>query len=143
MRFTLTSVLLVLVAVAGADVIHVPGEYPTIQEGIDAASSGDIVMVAPGTYVDEIELKAGVIVRGAGEGQSIIDGGGDAGDVVKAVGNAITPDTKLQGFTITDGLCPGTNHHLEPLQQLLGVEFLVEAYRGIDQDDRQQACSTQ
>ena len=36
-------------------------------------------MVAPGTYPEEIELKAGVVVRGAGEGRSTIDGGGDQG----------------------------------------------------------------
>jgi hypothetical protein len=93
--------LFAVAAVAAADIIYVPGQYTTIQEGIDAASAGDIVMVAPGTYAEEIDLKADVVVQGAGEGQSIIDGGDDAGDVVSAVGNAISRDTKLKGFTIT------------------------------------------
>ena len=87
--------------------IHVPGEYPTIQQGIDAAVSGDIVMVAPGHYLEEIILKAGVVVQGAGEGLSVIDGGGNSGDVVRAIGNAIHSDCKLQGFTVTGAISGG------------------------------------
>jgi parallel beta-helix repeat protein len=86
---------------AGADVLQVPGDYATIQGAIDAASPGDIVVVAAGTYYEEIDLAAGVVVMGAGEGASIIDGGGDQGDVVRAIGNDITSATRFQGFTVT------------------------------------------
>uniref|UniRef100_A0A7C4GAK6 Right handed beta helix domain-containing protein n=1 Tax=candidate division WOR-3 bacterium TaxID=2052148 RepID=A0A7C4GAK6_UNCW3 len=91
----------VIIATCLGRIIHVPAEYPSIQQGIDAAGAGDIVLVAPGRYVEEIRLKAGVTVRGAGEGRSIIDGGGDPGDVVSAIGNSIRNDTKLIGFTVT------------------------------------------
>ncbi|UCG44167.1 MAG: VCBS repeat-containing protein [candidate division WOR-3 bacterium] len=111
MKSALVSVVLAMAMPGLCRVIHVPGDYPTIQQGIDAAVSGDIVMVAPGTYPEEIELKSGVVVRGAGEGRSIIDGGGDQGDVVRAVGNAINRDTRIEGFTITgasnSGSMPG------------------------------------
>jgi hypothetical protein len=36
---------------AQAAVRNVPGTYPTIAAGLAAASSGDVVLVAPGTYV--------------------------------------------------------------------------------------------
>jgi len=31
-------------------VIHVPGDFPTIQEAIDAAPEGSEILVAPGSY---------------------------------------------------------------------------------------------
>jgi len=91
-----------------AVIIHVPGQYPTIQQGIDAAGPGDIVMVAPGRYLEEISLKADVIVSGAGEGLSIIDGGGNTGDVVTAIGNNINNNTKFKGFTVTGAISGGS-----------------------------------
>jgi len=33
-----------------ATIIHVPADQPTIQAGINAASNGDAVLAAPGTY---------------------------------------------------------------------------------------------
>jgi hypothetical protein len=100
MKRVVLALVTVVCIKAAAVIIRVPGQYPTIQAGIDAAGSGDIVLVDAGTYPEEINLKAGVVVRGAGIDQSIIDGGGDPGDVVRAVGNAIGPDTKLEGFTV-------------------------------------------
>jgi parallel beta-helix repeat protein len=83
------------------------GCYDSIQKAIDDSSAGDTINVAAGTYVEDITLKAGVKVIGAGASSSIIQGTGGTpstrAPVVKANEGNITSDTLLQGFTITGG----------------------------------------
>ena len=71
-----------------------------IQSAIDDAMVGYTVKVGLGTYKDNIELKDGVQVLGAGAGVTTIDGGG-SGNVVTA--NNVDSAAKLDGFTITGG----------------------------------------
>ena len=65
------------------DTIAVPKDYPTIQEAIDAAENKDTVLVAPGTYVENIDFKEKAITVTSSEGASVtaIDGN-DIGSVV-------------------------------------------------------------
>ena len=42
-------------------VINVPGDFPTIQAGIDAANNDDTVEVSPGTYFENIDFKGKLI----------------------------------------------------------------------------------
>jgi len=83
--------------------IHVPGDQKTIQAGINAASNGDTVLVAPGTYKESIDFKgkAITIVSSAGAASTIIDGGRHAPVVLFDTGE--TRASVLNGFTITNG----------------------------------------
>ncbi|MFG0330744.1 MAG: right-handed parallel beta-helix repeat-containing protein [Phycisphaerales bacterium] len=63
-------------AFVAADIIEVPGDYPTIQEAIDAAVDGDEVHVASGTWYEAIDfLGKSIRVFGANpHRRTIIDG---------------------------------------------------------------------
>ena len=56
------------------EAIHVPFEYPTIQEAIDAAEPGRIVYVHAGYYFERIRMKDGVDVIGESKDNTYIMG---------------------------------------------------------------------
>ncbi|MDP2897091.1 MAG: DUF5011 domain-containing protein [bacterium] len=92
----------------------------TIQEGIDGASDGDTVIVAEGTYVENVQFKGkNIVLRSTDPSDptvvenTTIDGG-DAGPVVTFAGTEDETCT-LSGFTIRNGnaeigagICGGT-----------------------------------
>src|SRR5947209_17851598 len=68
---------------ARAATINVPAGQPTIQAAINAASNGDTVLVAPGTYYENINFmgKAITVTSYCGPEVTTINGGA-AGSVV-------------------------------------------------------------
>jgi hypothetical protein len=65
LNFGLTiCVILFLPAGSAARVIHLPQEYKTIQQAIDAAQAGDQINLTAGNYKGNIILKPGVSIYG-------------------------------------------------------------------------------
>ncbi|MCD4731491.1 MAG: FG-GAP-like repeat-containing protein, partial [Bacteroidales bacterium] len=104
-------------------VIHIPGDFPTIQSGIDVAQSGDTILVAPGTYYENINFNGKNIVVASHYildddlefiNSTIIDGSQaqytDTASCVRIVSGEDSTAV-LQGFTIRQGT--GT-HWVDP-----------------------------
>lgn len=87
--------LLAQPAMADPGDIYVPGDYPAIQQGINAATSGDTVHVAAGTYYEHITIDKPLILLGEDRETTIIDGGG-TGNVVYVTADHV----EISGFTV-------------------------------------------
>ena len=70
-KLLLLKPLILLTAIVSAQIIHVPGDYPTIQEGIDAAVTGDTVLVAENTWYENINFSGKAITLAS---EFILDG---------------------------------------------------------------------
>jgi parallel beta-helix repeat protein len=97
-----------IASLEAASTIRVPADQPTIQAAISAASNGDTVQVAAGTYVENLNFlgKAITVTSEQGPDATIIDGNG-AGPVVAFV----TGESRLavlNGFTIQNGNASGS-----------------------------------
>jgi len=106
-KFTVAISILLLASVSiQATTIHVPADQPTIQAGIDAASAGDTVLVAEGTYYESsIVLKSDLILQGeCGESICVtIDGNGQ--EQLLIVSN--DDNVIVNGISFTNGYAMG------------------------------------
>jgi len=55
--------------------VLVPQCCATVQEGVDFAREGDTVIIAPGTYVENVLVKKKITLTGAGGGETVLDAG--------------------------------------------------------------------
>ncbi len=110
-KFLLIAALFcVAAAAAPADAyeIRIPVDYPTIQEGIDAADWGDTVTVASGTYTGSGNTNLyftgkDIMLRAEGRLPTVIDCQGYIPRRGISFSKGESPAAVLEGFTFTGG----------------------------------------
>ncbi|MEA3409209.1 MAG: right-handed parallel beta-helix repeat-containing protein, partial [Candidatus Eisenbacteria bacterium] len=95
--------LCIVASTAAAVTIHVPSDHSTIQNGISAASAGDTVLVACGTYYEhDITMRSGITLRSeSGQADCATIDAEHVGHVLLCAG--ISDQTRVEGFTLTGG----------------------------------------
>ena len=100
--------LLMFAGVVNAGTITIPDDFPTVQEGIDAAVSGDTVFVRPGQYRENLTIITSGIALSGTQYKTIIDGA--------YVGPALTvtaDDVRVNAITFNNGGVEITGHDIE------------------------------
>ncbi len=113
--------------------IHIPADFPTIQEGVDYSYDGDSILVDPGVYVEQVDFIGKNIVVASSQGPEITTiqapeigetyiQTAKSSDTAKAIYNDPTRETlsiavlmntgepkgaEISGFTITGGTYTG------------------------------------
>ena len=92
---------------------RVPSECPTIKAGLDSATSGDTVMVAPGTYLETLDPETWIR---PGPGEHLVSEDGPEATIIEVCDTGIgivffeCERASVSGFTIRTGSGPDCGH---------------------------------
>jgi hypothetical protein len=67
--------------------LRVPDDHETIQEAVDAAAPGDLILVGPGVYEEAVNVETdGLTIRGLDRNEVVLDGGFEMDNGIRVVG---------------------------------------------------------
>ena len=107
-KVLLSSILplffLLFTSAAHAATLNVPADHATIQAAINASSNGDTILVAPGTYIEALNLngKSIELIGTGGADVTFVDGNNTLGVLLRA-SNGENSSTLVTGFTFQNG----------------------------------------
>lgn len=84
--------------------LHVPKDYPTIQNAVDAANPGDLVLIDPGVYVEAVFITVpSITVRGVERNSVILDGKFLLGTGIMVVADGVVVENMTARYYTLNG----------------------------------------
>ncbi len=105
--FLMIFAMVCFILETNAQIIHIPADQPTIQAGINSASEGDTILVAEGSYFENINFKGKPITVAS---QFILDG--DTAHISRTVIDGSQSTNPDSASVVTDVVRGG--YHLRP-----------------------------
>lgn len=99
--------------------------FDSITEGIEAVTSGKSVVVAAGTYNEQLIINKGITLQGAGKESTIISGLGYTGNLITVTADDVT----ISGFTIDGNLGTAVGIYSDSSSSIEISENLIKSNR--------------
>lgn len=103
-RTILVFSTIAIAGTAGADTHRVPADHRSIQAAIDAAASGDTILVSSGTWIEHLDLGGkDLVIRGDGVAADVVLASPDGGTMLELDGDA-PPTPTFADLSFTGGV---------------------------------------
>ncbi len=113
--------------------INVPGDYPTIQAAIDAASDGDTIVVAAASYPENVTVDKSLTLKGAQAGVDARTRSGDETIIEPGEGTGIRIITAAGRTVVIDGVTVrNTLHGITTPEPAMAADITVRNVRAIN-----------
>lgn len=99
--------------------------FDSITEGIEAVTSGKSVVVAAGTYNEQLIINKGITLQGAGKESTMISGLGYTGNLITVTADDVT----ISGFTIDGDLGTDVGIYSDSSSSIEISENLIKSNR--------------
>ena len=84
--------------------INVPEDHATIQEAVDAAAPGDLILIAPGTYEEAVDVETeNLTIRGLDRNEVILDGGFELENGIRVLADGVAVENMTAQNYTTNG----------------------------------------